>query len=472
MNFEFLRNIKGMNKLYKHCKNAEDLALSKPEYSMIASRKSGEALARFIYLTVYKDAAEHLSFAELLADYKVKRYIDNHDVLDAFHNIRKKGNIAAHENEDPVTEDALELLEDLHYIVGETAYRQRLIDDYPEFDSDIDKNPDAEFIRFDSEAVALNMVIEGIDRYKVSKLMDKFSELMLPFKFGHSDIDLTECVELKNKAVLSSTIPQIQSYFGYLALEALKRQFEEKDGEDDSEIRYEATITLYGEQEKTTSDLVEFMYCLLYDLPEADGFKIESSYYGPGFAGKVDDEILVPFYRTCNFDKTEEGKNINYKCFEFLGVSGETSCEKFENGKWVDLNAQMNPEILDKGEPNTLWWNWGSELIVEFDYDKYSQIREALLNAVRKHLPEDMVELVEKDSKYEDIALLIVDCQWGVEKLRTIQNFLDEINQIIEPIKDECECSAEGEWYLPCGVDGVATWKWTEDGFKIVGTEL
>lgn len=61
---------------------------------------------------------------------------------------------------------------------------------------------------------------------------------------------------------------------------------------------------------------------------------------------------------------------------------------------------------------------------------------------------------------------------WGTECLREVQDFLDEVNKIILPIKNECNCGAEGTWYITDDAFAVAYIDWFEDGFKVVGTEF
>ena len=53
MNFEFIKNLEGLNMAYAACENAEELAKSMPDLSMIASRKSAEVIAKFIYLVAH-----------------------------------------------------------------------------------------------------------------------------------------------------------------------------------------------------------------------------------------------------------------------------------------------------------------------------------------------------------------------------------------------------------------------------------
>lgn len=468
MNFEFLQNLTGLKRLYKHCKNAEELALSMPDCSMFSARKSGEALARFIYFRAYKEAAENLSFADILTDYTVKHYIGNRDVLDALHNIRKKGNVAVHEENDDTVEDAIELLEDLHYAAGEIARKERLIDTYPRFDAHIDVASDADLMDFDPAALATEMAQESVAKYRVEKLMDEFASYCAPFHFIPGDVDLVESVEWTQKPVLAATISKLQIYFGHLAMKAIKHQY--GDGDPEREITYKATITTFGKKAKTTTDLFEFMEVLMYDLPDADGFKIESVYYGPAFAGMVDDEVAVPLFYSVDFGSAEKDY-IKYKCFEFLYNHGEGGCMKFENGKWQDLQAMRSPNILDTDYGQD-WWDWDLCLYCNFDFEKHPEILTALRAIVKKHIPAEWLGQCERQWEIEGPEFLVNSINWNPRKLRYVQNFLDEVNEAIWPIKDECDCYCIGDWHIKDGPKATATWDWTDDGFKVMGTEL
>lgn len=469
MNFEFLQSLKGLKELYIPCKDAEELVVSKPYLSMTASRKSAEALARFIYLNAYKHASGSLGFAEILTDYTVKKYINSRDVLHALHNIRKNGNSAVHGDDEKTFDQAIDSLANLHYAAGEIAKKERLIDSYPRFTPDVKENTAAELHDFDPVQLAEDMFNENIAKYQAEKLMNQLSYFLSPFRFIHGDIEISECLELKHRPTLSGTIPQIQAYFGYLAMKAIKYQYEEK--EHDRKVSFNATLTTYGEQNKTTTNLCEFIEGLMNDLPAAERFEISSQYYGPGFGGMVDDEIHEPFYYACEFDKNEECNNVTYKCFEFLYNHGEGGCMKFENGSWVDLEKQYRQDVLDM-DFGSEWWCWNMDLNVEFDFKKYPDIARALQETVRKHVPEDQIEYCEQEWGDCDYDVLINSISWYSRKLRVVQDFLDEINRIIMPIKDECDCWAKGNWHVIDGPKATATWGWFEDGFKVVGTEL
>ena len=72
-------------------------------------------------------------------------------------------------------------------------------------------------------------------------------------------------------------------------------------------------------------------------------------------------------------------------------------------------------------------------------------------------------------SVYGDVVNSI---DWNPQKLRYVQNFLDEVNEAIWPIKDECDCYCIGDWHITDGPKATATWDWTDNGFKVMGTEL
>lgn len=469
MNFEFLKSLKGLRELYVPCKDAEELVISKPYLSMTASRKSAEALTRFIYLNAYKRASESLSFAEILSDYRVKEYINNREVLNALHSVRKSGNNAVHGDDLTTSEQAIDSLANLHYATGEIAKKEKLIESYPQFTHDIKENTAADLHEFDPAQLAKDMFNENIARYQAEKLMSQFSDFLSPFHFNPGDIEINEYLELKHKPLLSGTIPGIQAYFGYLAMKAIKYQYEEKD--HDRIISFNATLTTYGEEIKTTTDIFEFMIGLMNDLPAAERFQISSHYKGPAFGGMVDNEIREPFCDAYEFDKNDERNNITYKCFEFLDSCGEESCVKFENGSWVDIKKRYCQDVLDM-DFGDKWWCYFMDMNVEFDFEKYPEITCSLKDAVREYIPEDEIGYCMQEWDDSGYDPLVNSISWNPRKLRVVQDFLDEVNRIIMPIKSECKCIAVGNWYITNGPKAIATWEWTNNGFQVVGTEL
>ena len=99
MNFEFLKDLRGFETVYKNCCNAEKLAMTMPDQSVATAGKSAEILAKNIYMIAHKQRIEGLKFVDILKDSTFQRFINNRDVIDAFHYIRKSRNHVAHDNE-------------------------------------------------------------------------------------------------------------------------------------------------------------------------------------------------------------------------------------------------------------------------------------------------------------------------------------------------------------------------------------
>lgn len=82
---------------------------------------------------------------------------------------------------------------------------------------------------------------------------------------------------------------------------------------------------------------------------------------------------------------------------------------------------------------------------------------------------EDQLEQCEQEWENGELGYLVSSIGWYPKKMRIIQDFLDEINEILEPIKSECNCGCVGSWYITEAPFSIATWSWTDDGFKILG---
>ena len=240
--------------------------------------------------------------------------------------------------------------------------------------------------------------------------MNEYSEFRSPYKLMPGEIELNETLEWTNKPASNAIISQIQAYFGYLAMKAIKHQY--SDLEQDFEMTYNASLTIYGDKTKTTSNLFEFMECLMEELPNAERFIVRSSYNGPGFAGAIDDEIMFPFCYSCDLAKNDDAKNAKYKCFQFLYNHGEGGCMKFENGKWLNFETECSKNILDKdfGED---WWCWNLDLVAEFDFEKYPEILCELQNAVRKYIPKDQIDYCERTWEDGDLQILVSSISWS-----------------------------------------------------------
>ena len=81
------------------------------------------------------------------------------------------------------------------------------------------------------------------------------------------------------------------------------------------------------------------------------------------------------------------------------------------------------------------------------------------------------METLEEFWEDGDTSLLMCYFDWDDSAgFGEVRGFLDSIHRIIAPIMDECEGDASGDWFLDDDPFAVATWEWTDKGFRIIGT--
>ena len=490
MNFDFLKDVPQLKYVYENCSNAEKLAMTMPVQSVFTSRKSAELLAKFIYLASHNEKMETMNFVDILGDPTFRDFIRDREVMKAFHAIRKNGNRAVHSDDEETSEDAIDVLEDLHFVTGETACMLGLIDGYPSFDYSIESHPEAKYVEeqeiekkvqemFSQYVTQYNAQVERDNYYKnnIESLIDDYDSLSSQFVFSPGYVDLNEEIEFKNKPVYSHSIKPIQSHFGFLGIRALKKQRGALVGTlEDRDVEFSGELTIYGENGYTTSDLRGFIEGVLHDLPSSDGFKIVSKYYGPSIAPWFDankDVRETPEDDTTVFVdeiiKIGQLEKFTYKFHEFYYDHGAGWSAKYENG--VLSPGNYSDAILDKDYGKD-WWCWMMFLDVSFDYEKHPEIVRAIHDTVRKRVPEEELQYCEEAWEEGNEGIICNNITWEVRRLRTIQDFLDEINEILKPIMDECDGSGEGSWFIKESPFAVATWSWTDEGFKITGAEL
>lgn len=134
MNFDFLKNIPEMNDLHTLCSESEKLALSYPNASIISARKSMEYIVKLVYGSVLQCDITGLTVFDMLRDYDFIDYLNNKNLVDSIHYIRKTGNLCVHESSLDA-ETAIQVLEKLHYVAGNISIILGLIDSFNEFDS-------------------------------------------------------------------------------------------------------------------------------------------------------------------------------------------------------------------------------------------------------------------------------------------------------------------------------------------------
>lgn len=499
MNFEYIKNVDGLGKVYKYCNNAEELAISMPYLSEFASRKSAEIIAKYVYSIAHAEEMERLDFFGILQDPAVKGFLSSKSLIDAFHFIRQKGNDAVHKDDEVSADEAIDVLDDLHYVLGEVAIRLGMIIDYPEFDEQlIVDTGKTKMLDMDTSVVAKEMYDEYIvSKYRVDRLRAKYEELTAKFKFTPGDVELHERIEFHKRPKLDITLKNVIDYFGSVGNMGIENCFGAIE-DDVSVNNIELELSLKGEQTYETDDLVRATKGILYDLENAEAFSITSHYSGETRAPWFDTEHQNALaYESTDIDKLikeddkdesllkktvaldspihgiDAGEEFKFTRLEFLYNHGGGYASVYENGKWIDLGEKYSSEIINK-DYGADWWNWEVNLNVEFDYDKYGDVIEGLHDAVRRNIPDEELEYCEQNWMGEDSepGILLDGIQWCPRDLKDIQTFLDEINRIIKPIKSKCLCYGEGAWYMTKSPFAVAELQQIDGELVIVGTEL
>lgn len=132
MNFDYMKNAPDFAQLYTYCCEAEEFALNKPNISVTSARKAMEYVVKLLYGAAIDDIRGKTVF-EMATDYRFIQYVNDQILLNSIHYIRKMGNVAVHEGA-LSADEALKVLEELHFLVGEICILMQVAPDYPEFE--------------------------------------------------------------------------------------------------------------------------------------------------------------------------------------------------------------------------------------------------------------------------------------------------------------------------------------------------
>jgi len=172
MNFNFIQSFSDFRQLYSYCCNAEKYALVDYNISVGQARCASEYLVKFIYNAECGSIEGKTTF-DMMTDQDFVDYINDNYYMNCLHYLRKMGNLAIHEGS--MTESqAMKVLENLQYIVGELFIMLDLIDDYPVF-----KKPTI------SDNTPINGNSNNVDEVEVEKeVLAKYGEKMKYTKFS------------------------------------------------------------------------------------------------------------------------------------------------------------------------------------------------------------------------------------------------------------------------------------------------
>lgn len=131
MNFTYLSQFPKLKKLFNYCSEAEEFVLTKLEISVASARKAVEFMVKMIYRSLVGDSYGSNVF-EMLSDLRFTDYVSDRTIINSLHYIRKMGNVAVHDGEIS-RDEAMKVLEELHFVVGEFCILLGYVEDYPVF---------------------------------------------------------------------------------------------------------------------------------------------------------------------------------------------------------------------------------------------------------------------------------------------------------------------------------------------------
>ncbi len=131
MNFDYLKSFPELKKLHTYCAEAEEFVLSKPNISATSARKAMEYIVKALYISVIGQDYGFTVF-EMITDVRFESRVGDSTLINTMHFIRKMGNAATHDG-NLTQAEALRVLEQLHFLVGEFCILLGLTDDYPEY---------------------------------------------------------------------------------------------------------------------------------------------------------------------------------------------------------------------------------------------------------------------------------------------------------------------------------------------------
>ena len=490
MNFEFLKNLRGLGDLYDNCNNAEKLARTMPAQSIFTSRNCAELLAKFIYMAACNRQMEQMTFSDILSDWTFKNFIGSRDVMEAFHFIRKQGNQAVHEeSQNETVQNAIDVLQDLHYVTGESARMLGLVKKYPPFEKNIKKYPNAIYKNDDEiNQEAVSMFLSYVEAFDAAQEREKYEKLADYDLFDyslHGNADFHEYLECMSP-LRSCYVEEIQEYLlGLLSL--VNDSCSEEPNQRSTQVVIELLVE--GTEIFSTADTEQLIQAIEHKLPTAQSFIFDI--YGSGkmrrfysFEEEEDSSLKDPItsYNLVRKDRVWDGAGLLdkmesikrrsafvYKFFAYYPDCDEMIFNKIDNGKDIDIWQDATNAVVRKTFSSSLWGH-NLDLWVYLDTDQHPDLLEQLHGIVREHIKKDELELCEDVWEEGEPECLCRNIEWDVCCLNDVQRFLNEISQVILPIKEEIE-TYTGGYFVSSKEFFAAKWVWTEKGFQIVGAE-
>ena len=304
------------------------------------------------------------------------------------------------------------------------------------------------------------------------------------------NVEMHEYFEIKCKANQFELIKYLQEYLSTLLILSSERAPEFADKLNLCyPVTLNATLTV-GQKCFSSTDAERFHEALYEELPNAEGFSVDLTCKGvlreqfceepneecDGEMNMIREGVIwngAGMLDALEFLKRKD--EFSYKLAIAYPDSGKFVYKKIFDGKDIDVLASGTEDIIDQTCSHD-WWSEQLNLWAVFDISKYPDKLEQLHNIVRSSIPENQVGYCEEVWEEEDEdccnpTLLCNGIQFDCRSLREVQDFLDKLNAVLLPIKDEIiDAGGDGTWEVREDF-AVATWVWTDEGFKIKGIQ-
>lgn len=131
MNFDYLKQFSTLKKLAGFCSDAEQLVYSRPYLSGMSARQALEYIVKLVYASKIAPT-DGLTMFDMTSDQRFIDWLGDDYLLNTIHYIRKMGNVAVHQG-DLTSDEALKVLENLHFLIGEIMLLFGKVEDYPQY---------------------------------------------------------------------------------------------------------------------------------------------------------------------------------------------------------------------------------------------------------------------------------------------------------------------------------------------------
>ena len=135
-NFDYLKNIPGLESVYRYCSLAEEFQVVYPEISASQARRALESIVQGIYESKGIKIPERASLMELVDGEPFRDFIANDRIMMAVHYVRKIGNNGSHNSQVSKRESFFALL-NIYNIVGTILLKLGIVDEVKPFDNNL-----------------------------------------------------------------------------------------------------------------------------------------------------------------------------------------------------------------------------------------------------------------------------------------------------------------------------------------------